>query len=196
MVRCNTMELDATIEERLKKRVLEVLERGRPGWDGPHTLAAIYWLKELIGAEGGDARMLVPAMYLHDIGWTRSDFENNWQSIRNAKNVHMEKGVQMSRPILAELGFSKTETDMILHLVGMHDKLEEISTTAEQLVFEADSLGQIDVERVRSTFKTKEDRQKFIASFETRRASRFKTSSGKRFLAQILPQAKKFYGLD
>jgi len=193
VVRYNIMELDVTTEERLKKRALEILEHGRPGWDGPHTLAAVYWLKELLKAEGGDAHVLVPAMYLHDIGWARSDFENSWASIKNAKDEHMEKGVVMARPILEELGFSEGEMAQIGRLIGMHDKLEQILTMNEQLIFEADGLGQIDVERVKSTFKTREDRQKFMSGFENRRVPRFKTVSGKLFLDKILPKALEFY---
>jgi len=187
------MKLDIATENKLKDRVIEILKHGRPGWDGPHTLAAVYWLKELLKSETGNQRVLIPAMYLHDIGWARSEFENNWQSIKNAKDAHMEKGAVMARPILEELGFSEQETREILYLVGMHDKLEQILTMNEQLIFEADSLGQIDVARVQSTFKTREDRLKFINSFEVRRASRFKTFSGKRFLAEIFPLAKQLY---
>jgi len=63
----------------------------------------------------------------------------------------------------------------------MHDHLELISTPEEQLLFEADSLGQIDIERIQSTFTQKADRIAFIQSFITKRAPKFKTAAGKFF---------------
>jgi HD superfamily phosphodiesterase len=61
------MKLDKETEGKLKAEALKYLEKGKPGWDIPHTLASVYWMKRLIEKEGGDERILVTAMYLHDI---------------------------------------------------------------------------------------------------------------------------------
>ena len=105
----------------------------------------------------------------------------------------MKEGVAIARPILERVGLSPAYIQEILRLVGMHDSLDLVSTPEEQLLFEADSLGQVDIDRVRSTFKEKSDRAAFIRSFAAKRAPRFKTVTGKKFLAELLPKAEAFY---
>ncbi len=63
------MSLDAKTEEKLKSEVLRYLEMGKPEWYIPHTLASVFWMRKLIESEGGDERILVTTMYLHDIGY-------------------------------------------------------------------------------------------------------------------------------
>ncbi|KYK26037.1 hypothetical protein AYK26_01155 [Euryarchaeota archaeon SM23-78] len=70
---------------------------------------------------------------------------------------------------------------------------DKIKTGDEQLVFEADSLAQIDVERVKPTF-TKEDYLKFLEEyFEKDRVPLFKTKTSKKYLKELLPKAKAYF---
>ena len=63
------MELDQKIESQIKEKAFEYMKQSRPGWNVPHLHAAIFYMKELLAHEGGDPRILLPAIYLHDIGY-------------------------------------------------------------------------------------------------------------------------------
>jgi uncharacterized protein len=186
------MELKGFDDKKIKERAIAILGSGRPGWDIPHTLAAVHWIKELLAGEGGDGPVLICAAYLHDIGYSQVEFANNWDGIHQAKNDHMVKGAAMASGLIKDLSLSEGQQKEIVHLIEVHDKLEMLSTKNEILLFEADSLGQIDKERVRSTF-TGKDLDKFLYLFEQRRMPRFATATGKKFLARLWPATKRSF---
>lgn len=186
------MELKGFNEKKIQERVIAILSSGRPDWDIPHTLATVYWMKELLAGEGGDGSVLICAAYLHDIGYSQVEFANNWDGIHQAKNDHMAKGAAMAAGLIKDFPLTEGQQKEIVHLVEVHDKLDMLSTKNEILLFEADSLGQIDNERAKSTFKGK-DLEKFLYLFKQRRMPRFATASGKKFLAHLWPAAKKSF---
>jgi HD superfamily phosphodiesterase len=179
------MKLDPELEEKLKAKAFKFLEKGTPGWDVPHTIASVYWMRRLIENEGGNEKILVTAMYLHDIGYYKLiKKEDGFDDIWSTKSTHMINGAKESEKILKELEYSKDEIKEIVHLVFVHDKLDQLSTHNEILVMEADSLAQIDTARVKPTFD-KENRLKFLKNFEKKRIPRFKTKTGKEFLNKL-----------
>jgi len=186
------MKMNANKENQIKNRTLALLKNGRPDFDVPHTLAVVYWMKELLKNEAGDEKILIPAAYLHDIGYSRMKIAAGWQGTKDAKKDHMAHGAALAKPILKDLGFDLGEREKIIKLIRAHDKLETISSPEECLLFEADSLGQIDIARVRSNFDLP-DRKKFIDSFEKNRLPRFKTKTGKKLASILFPRAKSFY---
>lgn len=200
--------------KQLEGIVLEILKSGRPNWDIPHTLASVYYMNELLKIEFGNLdtlaslklwrsgpkgyvkvsdRILISTMYLHDIGYSRSqgDF-NTREGTVTAKDDHMKNGVIIARPILEKLNYTKDEIDEILYLISVHDNIEELSSENEILVFEADSLAQIDISRARSNF-TGNDKIEFIKKFEEKRLPRFKTKTGKDLAQKLFKEAKEFY---
>lgn len=179
--------------KQLKKEVLNILRNGRPNWDVPHTLATVHYIKKLLKYEGGDERILITTMYLHDIGysWVRKDL-NKRDNVMKSKSDHMKNGVIFARPILQKLGYGEEESRQILHLIGNHDDLNSFEDKHKQLVFEADSLGQIDIRRAKSNLG-KEDRDKFIKGFEEKRIPKFKTRIGIKLVNKLFKKAKKFY---
>lgn len=65
------MKLDKGKEEEIKAIAIRHLKEGKPEWDVPHTLASVDWMRKLIEREGGNEKVLVTAMYLHDIGYPK-----------------------------------------------------------------------------------------------------------------------------
>lgn len=189
------MKLPKKTEERLKLEVTKHLERGRPGWDVPHTLACVYWMKELLKYEMGNAKILVSAIYFHDISYPDKKFLLKPRKNLELKKEHMRKGAILAKKILNKIeDFSKEEIEQISYLVSIHDDLDfikESGTKDIQMVFEADSLGQIDRERVKPTF-SKTDSIKFLNRFEKGRAKMFKTKTGKKFLKKLFKEALKY----
>jgi hypothetical protein len=189
--------MEKSVEEKVRIATLKYLQDGRPLWDIPHTLAAVYWMKKLLIKERGNKKILITTIYLHDIGY-KDLFKNLKCDEKNAnsreiKTAHQKFGVTYAKKILSDTkDFTSREIKRITELIAIHDNIEDIHTKEHQLVFEADSLGQIDTKRIKSTFNRK-DKQKFIKDFENKRASRFKTKTGKIFLKKLLKEAKKLY---
>ncbi|MBN1792976.1 HD domain-containing protein [Candidatus Woesearchaeota archaeon] len=191
------MRLDPLVEERLKAEVLKILEHGRPGWDVPHTLAAVHWMKELLKGEDGDERVLIPAIYLHDVGYSKvlkKEKKGSYDSVKDAKDDHMKHGVEIAKELLESFDFSDSEKEEIFHLVAVHDLLEQLSSRNEILIQEADALSQIDTERAKPTFSP-EEKKRFIRTYEMRRVPCFRTKTGKHYLELMLPKIKKMYGV-
>ncbi|MFA6399572.1 MAG: HD domain-containing protein, partial [archaeon] len=137
------MQLDKEIEDKLKVFVKEVF--AEDDWDYLHTLASVNAMRKIISAEGGDERILVTTMYLHDVGYAGS-LANGYslEQRLEVKSKHMQRGVEKAKVLLPSLGFSPEEIDKICYFIGVHDKLEELTSKEELLVLEADSLGAID----------------------------------------------------
>ena len=188
------MDLDSKVEGKLKEKAIFYTEQSRPDWNIPHLNAAIYYMKELIKNEDGDPKILLPAIYLHDIGYAGFlkkgyTFEDNLK----AKEEHMIRGAKLSKALLKDLNyFSPEEIDKISKLIEMHDNLNKIRNSEAQLVFEADSLGQVDIKRVRPNFD-RENYLKWLADFKKRRVPLFKTRTGLEILKKLLPVAENFF---
>jgi len=105
----NNQKLDPKTEEKLQEKVEILLRQGKPNWDIPHTQATVSWMRELIKAEGGNERILVPVMYLHDTGYPEVREGYNFEELMASKAEHEELGAQNAREILPGLGFSSQE---------------------------------------------------------------------------------------
>ncbi len=187
--------LNPDIENKIKEKAFYYSEQGRCDYNVTHLQAAVYYMKELLKSESGNPRILIPAIYLHDIGYAGRLQEKGYayKDTVKVKSDHMAIGAKMSQEILKEIGsFTDEEIKAISHLVGMHDKLEEINTPEEQLVFEADSLSMADRDRVKPSFD-KENYLEWLDHFINDRASRFKTETGKKFLQKLLPKTKTYF---
>ena len=185
--------LDGETEDKIKKESLSYLKRGRPGWDIPHTLACVHWIKELIKVEGGNPKVLVPAMYFHDIGYIELMTESlDLRKNMDMKEEHMKRGAVIAKKILDKIGgFSREEIERICSLVSIHDIYEKINDFDSQLIYEADGLGQIDRERVKPTY-SKDDAEIFLRDFQNKRGKRFKTNAGKRIYGELIIRAKEY----
>jgi len=188
--------MDKTLENKLKKEVKKYLEFGRKGWDYPHTLACVYWMKQLLKTEKGNSKILVSSIYLHDIGYSglfEKSNSDNPDEVTNMKKEHMKRSFKISKKILGEIkGYSKKEIEKICYLVKIHDEVDKIKTKEAQLVFEADSLGQIDTKRAPPTY-SKKNLKKYFIKFFNKRAPNFKTKTGRKYLKKLL--AKEGYSL-
>jgi hypothetical protein len=152
-------------------------------------------MKELIKGEGGDEKILMTAIYLHDIGYPgllRENYTFEEVSDKTTKEIHMKKGAETAEKILKELGeYTPDEIREIVHLVYVHDKIWQLSTHNEILVMEADSLSSLDRNRTKITLD-KENMLKFLEHFERKRTPRFKTKTGKKILSRLLKQTKEY----
>lgn len=135
-------------EKRLWNRALSFLERGRPG-DVEHTRAVVQNGKTLLAKEGGNPRVVIPALILHDVGWSQVDFSDFITAPAEAKkdvgsiHLHMRYGARIASDILHELHWDAALIPRITAIIAVHDLPEEIRALDDldaTLVFEADWL--------------------------------------------------------
>ena len=176
----------------MKSKVIPYLEKGRPNWDAPHTLETVDWIKRLLKTEGGNRKILISTMYLHDIGWYNlfDDEDCNYDKVKSKRDEHMKQGAKLSREILNELHYSPDEIDRIAHIVSIHDNLKKIESPYEFLVMEADVLGQLSAPQKNTGF-SRDDYIKFTTFVKDKRRPLFRTKTGKMFLDNLLSKIEQ-----
>jgi HD superfamily phosphodiesterase len=188
------MKLSSTTEEKLKQEVISLLEKGKPNWDIPHTIDSAKWMKRLVEKEGGNEKILVSAMYLHDIGYPELEAGYSFKQYMGIKMKHAEKGAAFGDKILRKIGdYSEDEIKEITFFVLNHDKHDNLETHNRQLVFEADGLAQINWLEVKPSFN-KADCQRFLDEYfeKERPEERWKTETGKRYRKELLKKAQQY----
>jgi len=179
---------------RLENYALQFLRHGREGWDIPHSKAVAYHAAQIALAEGLDAKAHFTAGWLHDTGYFRAFNPNeshNLGKITERKTLHMIRGVEYAEiffKLKKMTGFyTPAQQELIMFLIGTHDKLDELSTIDQIAFMEADTLGMIDLSRIKPTF----DRATALKNIEgelKKRVSLFRTEYGKRMLSELFPK--------
>ena len=195
-------------ERELKKRVKRYLDSGRSG-DYEHTLRAVGYGKELLQHEEGEGGIVIPALYVHDIGWGEVNFEDfiNITSPSKKKDaasvdLHMKHGAALAKQILEKLDYSMEATQAIVSIIAVHDRPERIfamENRSATMVFEADYLdkfGAKSLYRFDTMFKMKPipESQKKDAAAYLREGLKmwFKTRTAKRMALQLAQESGLF----
>ena len=155
--------MDISFERQLIKMIEPLYKKGRDGdWD--HILRMVKLCKTLLEREKADEDIVLPAAYLHDLGWTAIDFSDFNQASPSVKSdsvsftQHMEQGAVIAGKILSEFEYDIDKTKEIQSIIKVHDlpdivfKMNNISAT---LVVEADRLdryGKDGLERFKTMF--------------------------------------------
>ena len=181
-----------------RKYAMDFLEKGRQGWDVPHTRAVFYYAKLIAENTGQDTLVIPTAAWLHDIGYY-GRFEDgsfsSYSAVQDRKKMHMEVGAK-----LAEAFVSRTEVrklisaeqgQLIVHLVLVHDNYPVITSLEEKILVEADALGTIDVRRVKPTFD-RAGRIKFLEELRQSREPLFITEIGRRLLKKLVVEFENY----
>lgn len=184
--------LNKKVENKIKEEVTKFLKFGRGDWDLRHTVTSVKWMRELIKKCGGNEKILITAMYFHDTGYEDLSSNLTHKNVMKAKKIHAETGALNVKKILPQLNyFSKEEIERIAYLVLMHDKHENIIEKDRQLVFDADSLAQIDWENCPPAFD-KENCEEFLSSYFKRRKKFLNTEFAIEKTKNLLKNAKEY----
>jgi hypothetical protein len=114
-----------------------------------HTRVATQILVELLHRDGGDPRVAVPAILLHDVGWSEIPEELQRTAFgpgsTNAglNREHEIAGVRLAREILESVGYPPGLADEILRIVDRHDSRPESATLEEAIVKDADKMYRV-----------------------------------------------------
>lgn len=159
----------STYEIKLKQYILPQLKLGRKNFDYEHTKAVVYWMKYIIKKTKNDLdpKILITAAYAHDWGYANL-FQNKnsdlVQEIAKQKPLHMQRGAKQIKLLLQNklsFEFTTKQINRISHLVRIHDLVDQLKEEDEISLMEADTLGMLDIKRIKPTF-SKKDNTNFI----------------------------------
>lgn len=115
---------------RLERKYKEIWDLAKPYlakcrlWDLWHTQISISFLYQIMKQEGKEEleNILVPAIILHDIGWSTIGEEKNisWQR-KKMRVKHMKAGAKIAKEILEEVDYDQELIKKIVRLVSTHD---------------------------------------------------------------------------
>ena len=117
--------------------------------DRGHAETTLDYAKTLVNAENGDEDIVIPAIILHDIGWSQLPrskrlliFDRNAkeEEILSVRLQHQREGGKLAREILSEVGYPADMTEEILEIISEHDTREGFISKNEGLVRDADKL--------------------------------------------------------
>lgn len=200
--------MDKGFERELKKRVKPLLDNGRSG-DYEHTLRAVGYGKKLLRYEDGEEGIVIPTLYLHDIGWGKVDFQDFINTAlpsrkKDAASVelHMKRGAKLAKQVLEELDYDEAMTQIIVSIIAVHDRPEKVfamKNPSATLVLEADYLDKFGVpslHRFETMFKRKPitEMEKKDGAAHLREGLKiwFKTRSAKRMALQLAKESGLF----
>ena len=175
------------------------LKEGRADWDVPHTRSVVYYADLLAQAAEADRLVLTTAAWLHDIGYHGLFDEGDssrYGHVQDKKILHMLRGADMAREFLERdeviRRYTADQRERIIHLVGIHDKLDELRELDELMLMEADTLGAIDIARVKPTFDGA-GAEKYIAKLKAKRLPLFRTTVGKDLAEVLVPIFEDYF---
>ena len=117
-----------------------------------HTRIAHQYSLFLMEKEGGDRRIVEPAVILHDVGWSelkpheikvaygvRAAGEN----AARLNRIHEVKGAVIARRILEEVSYDSHLIEKITAIIEQHDSGMQIRSLEEALVKDSDKLWRV-----------------------------------------------------
>lgn len=183
-------------ERQLWTATLKYLERGRPG-DVEHTRRVVAYGKTLLAKEPGNPRVVVPALIIHDTGWSKVDFSDFVDAPAVDKKdtasvkLHMRHGADIAREILEAVGWDPTTTQQIADIIAVHDapeKIRALHNLDAALVFEADWLdkyGQASQKRYFEIFSDEGKIEELNRYLEKNKFVFFRSKAAKGLLSEI-----------
>jgi HD superfamily phosphodiesterase len=111
-----------------------------------HTKIALRYAVKLLKSEKGDEAVVIPAIILHDVGWSvvpenlhLTAFGPNRTNPELTK-VHEVEGAKIARSILEGLGYPSEKVKEICRIVQGHDSRKKPISTSDRIVKDADKL--------------------------------------------------------
>lgn len=117
-----------------------------------HTRIASAFAEKLLEAEGGDARVVLPAILLHDVGWKMVPEELQLTAFGPGHNdmtinrIHEVEGAKIARRLLEELGYDPKLMDEIVAIILEHDSRLKPLSLNDAIVKDSDKLWRFTAE--------------------------------------------------
>lgn len=115
-----------------------------------HTLYSVSIAHQLLEHHPhAEAKIVLPAMLLHDIGWSAVDPDLVLSAIApGAGNLelvlqHEKEGAKLAQSLLASHGVAPADVERIIHIIDGHDSRAESTSIEDSLVKDADKLWRL-----------------------------------------------------
>jgi HD superfamily phosphodiesterase len=115
-----------------------------------HTLYAVAIARSLLAAHpGAEAGVVLPAIMLHDIGWSRVPAAEVLEAIAPGGGrpdlvlLHEKEGARLADGILAEAGVPPERAARIVEIVDGHDSRREAISVEDAIVKDADKVWRL-----------------------------------------------------
>lgn len=128
----------------------EIYRRGEPflqtRLNTLHTRVAYHFAQALLLAEGGEENIVIPAVLLHDLGWSLISEEDQvgafGPNVRrpDLQRLHESEGAKIAGKLLRELQFQAPEIRQIEQIIDGHDTRSDSLGLNDSLVKDADKL--------------------------------------------------------
>ncbi|KUO76985.1 MAG: phosphohydrolase [Desulfosporosinus sp. BRH_c37] len=102
--------------------------------------------ENLLLKEQGDPEIVIPAILLHDVGWSMltEDMQlkafGRVDSDMGLNRIHEVEGVKIAKRILEEVGYNSQKTVEIINIIDEHDSRQSVISDNDRLVKDADKL--------------------------------------------------------
>jgi putative nucleotidyltransferase with HDIG domain len=113
-------------EAKLDQKVKKLFERSVPKYY-EHTLEVVSNMKRLYKTSAINKQLLLAAAYLHDIGYSlpyRGNFVGEIKDQNLKIEIHCQKGSELARKILDELGVGSSTVERVTYLVKVHHRTD------------------------------------------------------------------------
>lgn len=117
--------------------------------DAGHHAVTLAYVQQLLTMENGDEDIVIPAIILHDLGWSQVKPEH-WQPVFRGKmerelafgviTQHQNESVRLASYILHKVGYPEDKTKEILQIILQHDTRRGFISRNDGLVRDADKL--------------------------------------------------------
>lgn len=115
-----------------------------------HTLYSVSIAHQLLAHHPkADEHIVLPAMLLHDIGWSAVDSSRVLSAIApgggnpNLVLQHEKEGARLAREILTRNGVPETDIERIVFIIDGHDSRKESTSIEDSLVKDSDKLWRL-----------------------------------------------------
>jgi hypothetical protein len=119
-----------------------------------HTRIAYSFALKLLEAEGGDEKIVIPAVLLHDVGWKTVPEELQLKAFGPGRNdleinrIHEVEGAKIARELLQQAGYDPELVDQIVEIILEHDSRHEAISLNDALVKDSDKLWRFSREAI------------------------------------------------
>lgn len=169
-----------------------------------HARIGCQFVVEFLEREGGDARIAIPAILLHDLGWSAIPEEQQRRaygpnsSDAELNRLHEREGARLARGVLGAVAYEAGLIDEICRIIGGHDSRPAAESIEEAIVKDADKIWRVSREGFPVNLRmlvdlTPQQLHDFIA---VRAPKWFLTPAGRRMASEQLADRRAEYGLD
>ena len=117
--------------------------------DNGHARITLDYAIKLVVLENGDEDIIIPAIILHDIGWSQLPASvikvivtpgEHLQDEYQVRRAHEREGVKLAASILTGIGYPQNKKSEILEIISEHDTRKGFISKNDGLVRDADKL--------------------------------------------------------